>query len=115
MTADFIALVLQATGGAIADTADNNSTGTQGTHIMVAGLSFQVLSLLGFIAIVTDFALRVRRDRRNGSYNKESQQEMINGRSNGSFKHFLCSKSSITVMSTLLIRFQVLYLLHSSF
>jgi hypothetical protein len=33
MTADFIALVLQAVGGAIADTADSKVTSAQGTHL----------------------------------------------------------------------------------
>jgi hypothetical protein len=49
--------------------------------------------LLGFIAVASDFALRVRRARRNGAYNMESGQEMVNGKSNQSFKRFLYGKS----------------------
>ena len=55
ITCDFIALVLQATGGGLA----NTDSGTMGTHIMVAGLSFQVASLLLFIALSLEFAWRV--------------------------------------------------------
>jgi hypothetical protein len=40
ITCDFIALVLQAIGGTIADTASTANKGDQGTHIMVGGLAF---------------------------------------------------------------------------
>jgi len=96
MTADFIALVLQAAGGAIADTANTQSGSAQGTHIMVAGLSFQAFSLLGFIAVATMFALRVRTARMNGAYGKE-RQEIVNGRSNLSFKFFLTGIAIATI------------------
>lgn len=42
MTADWIALILQAIGGALADTASTEDGMNGGTHILVAGLSFQV-------------------------------------------------------------------------
>lgn len=35
-----------------------------GAHIMVAGLSFQVLSFLGFIAVASNFAWNVKRERK---------------------------------------------------
>jgi hypothetical protein len=59
MTFDFVALVLQAVGGAIADTAENEKDSDAGTHIMVAGLTFQVLCLLLFIGVAAEFAFRV--------------------------------------------------------
>ncbi len=91
ITCDFVALVLQATGGAIADTAATARGSQQGTHIMVGGLAFQVLSLLLFIALATEFALNVRRDRRvEGTASKEAGD--INGHSEKSFKHFLFGK-----------------------
>ncbi|KAE8454596.1 hypothetical protein EG329_000219 [Mollisiaceae sp. DMI_Dod_QoI] len=64
MSCDFIALVLQAAGGAIADTANTKKDSDTGTHIMVAGLAFQVLSLLAFIVISCHYAWAVIRLRR---------------------------------------------------
>ncbi|MCJ1478075.1 hypothetical protein MMC13_006750 [Lambiella insularis] len=60
---DVFALVLQATGGAIADTSNSGSTGQSGINIMIAGLAFQVASLTLFAALCGDFALRVRKYR----------------------------------------------------
>lgn len=57
---DIFALVLQAIGGALADTADSGSSLQQtGINIMIAGLSFQVVSLTIFIALCLDFAWNV--------------------------------------------------------
>jgi hypothetical protein len=84
MSCDFIALLLQATGGAIADTAGTPELSHVGTHIMVGGLGFQVLSLLLFIALAVEFAGNVRRDGRMGE-----KQQGGNGRSERSFKRFL--------------------------
>ena len=95
MTCDFIALVLQAVGGALADTADTQKGSDQGTHIMVGGLGFQVVSLLLFIALAVEFALNVRRDRRAGRFVGEAQENGgNNGKSNGTFKIFLFGKCS---------------------
>lgn len=64
MSCDFIALVLQAAGGAIADTADTRVGSDNGTHILVAGLAFQVLSLLFFIGISCHYSILVIRLRK---------------------------------------------------
>jgi len=45
----------------MASEANTDSVLHTGTHIMVAGLSFQVASLLLFIGLCTDFALAARR------------------------------------------------------
>jgi len=59
---DVISLVLQASGGALASiSSHNDEPTTTGDRIMIAGLSFQVLTLLLFIIATGDFALRVRR------------------------------------------------------
>jgi len=60
---DVTSLLLQAVGGAIAAVAvkGDGQDVQLGTHIMVAGLAFQVFSLLVFTAMCLDFALRVRR------------------------------------------------------
>ncbi|KAL1957830.1 hypothetical protein VTO42DRAFT_5395 [Malbranchea cinnamomea] len=61
---DIISLILQAVGGALASAAVTGTADPKpGTNVMVAGLAFQVFSLLVFITLVVDFALRVRRRR----------------------------------------------------
>ena len=63
ITFDIIALLLQAVGGAIASTADDDDRDMTdlGINIMIAGLAWQVASLLIFIAMSTYFFLRVRK------------------------------------------------------
>ncbi|KAK5123168.1 hypothetical protein LTR85_003366 [Meristemomyces frigidus] len=56
MSSDFLSLVLQAAGGAITDTADEQSTKQTGVDIMIAGLVLQALSLAVFLVVVADFA-----------------------------------------------------------
>jgi hypothetical protein len=58
-----VSLTLQGAGGGIAATAASGNL-TQinlGTNIMIAGLSFQVFSLLVFMVLCADFALRIRK------------------------------------------------------
>lgn len=58
---DVISLVLQAAGGGIASVASHDNKPVEtGDNIMIAGLSFQVLTLLVFIVCCVDFALRAR-------------------------------------------------------
>ncbi|KAL9117753.1 MAG: hypothetical protein Q9187_005708 [Circinaria calcarea] len=59
MTFDFLSLLLQAIGGAIASTAETESDIDIGIDIMIAGLSWQVVSLVLFIALCSEFAWRV--------------------------------------------------------
>ncbi|KAM0259116.1 hypothetical protein ACHAQJ_003487 [Trichoderma viride] len=61
MTCDFISLVLQALGGGLAATADDNSGAETGRAIMVAGVVFQVVSLLIFMGLWLEFVFRLRR------------------------------------------------------
>ncbi|EXJ91771.1 hypothetical protein A1O3_00321 [Capronia epimyces CBS 606.96] len=59
ITADFCALVLQAAGGAIAATAgDDDSFRDVGDHLMIAGISWQVLTLLIFAVATLDYLVR---------------------------------------------------------
>ncbi len=58
---DVISLILQALGGAKASGAQTYDAKQIGVHIMVAGLVLQVLSLLVFICLCTDFAYSVKR------------------------------------------------------
>lgn len=66
ITCDFISLVLQAAGGATAATASSSgaldlSQLANGEHTMMAGLSFQVCTLLVFAALALSYLVRVRR------------------------------------------------------
>jgi hypothetical protein len=60
ISADFLCLVLQAVGGALADTANTDTDEWNGVHIMIAGLSLQVGSLLAFSVLCAHFAWRLR-------------------------------------------------------
>ncbi|OJD10453.1 hypothetical protein AJ78_08545 [Emergomyces pasteurianus Ep9510] len=59
---DIISLVMQGLGGGIASVATRNrKDATAGINIMIAGLSFQVFSLLVFILLLAEFFVRVYR------------------------------------------------------
>jgi RTA1 like protein len=62
ISCDPVSLILQATGCAIASLADptDQKQSDLGVHIMVAGLAFQVFSLMLFMALFLDFGVRVR-------------------------------------------------------
>ncbi|KAF2651402.1 RTA1-domain-containing protein [Lophiostoma macrostomum CBS 122681] len=64
---DLLSLVLQAIGGGIAATARDNKGSKLGTHIMIAGLIAQVVSMTIFFAVWGDFVIRVRRAKLSGS------------------------------------------------
>jgi len=59
ISADISALILQAAGGAIAATAGNNESFRDvGDHLMITGISWQVLTLLLFAAATIDYTVR---------------------------------------------------------
>lgn len=58
---DFVSLLLQATGGAVASMADTKSVESMGINIMIAGLAFQVASMALFITLAAEIAWRVRK------------------------------------------------------
>lgn len=62
MTSDFLSLILQAAGGAIAEVATQNNDDPQaGTDIMIAGLLLQAVSLGFFLLVWSTFMIRVLR------------------------------------------------------
>lgn len=61
MTSDFISLVLQGAGGGLAATAKTHAGSETGRAIMVAGVVFQVISLLIFMCLWLEFTLRLRK------------------------------------------------------
>jgi hypothetical protein len=84
---DFVALVLQSAGGGIADTGNNINTRNGGVHLMVAGLSFQVLSILIFISLCAEFFWRVKINKKqNAASNGWTTRE---GPSSRHFKLFI--------------------------
>lgn len=68
LTADIISLVLQAAGGAIAATSDTTAGTNNGVNIMIAGLGFQVASLVVFSALCAELVYRVSRANRLGKF-----------------------------------------------
>lgn len=61
-TCDVASLVVQAVGGAKASMADTDDEMNMGTHIMVGGIGFQLLTMTLFGGLVADFMWRVFRD-----------------------------------------------------
>ena len=61
ISCDFLSLLLQAAGGALASVANTPAQDQTGINIMVAGLSWQVFSLVLFIALCAEYAWRVSR------------------------------------------------------
>jgi hypothetical protein len=59
ISCDFLSLLLQAIGGALASTANTPSQDQTGINIMIAGLSTQVASLVLFMTLCSEFAWRV--------------------------------------------------------
>ncbi|MCJ1337027.1 hypothetical protein MMC09_002306 [Bachmanniomyces sp. S44760] len=88
---DFLSLLLQAAGGAIASGADTISKNNMGRDIMVAGLGFQVGSLALFIALTAEFALRAWK--RQG----ELEPSFSTLRSSFKFRAFLFALALATV------------------
>ena len=59
---DFFSLVLQGAGGGITSTEDPGSSGQQaGIDVMIAGLAWQVVSIIIFMSLATDYYLSVKR------------------------------------------------------
>jgi hypothetical protein len=94
-----MSLLLQAAGGGIAssETHQNKSPDT-GDNIMVAGLAFQVFTLLIFMLLCADFALRtIRRHKTLGSSAFDQNPLFIQLRSKWQFKAFLAALTLATI------------------
>jgi uncharacterized BrkB/YihY/UPF0761 family membrane protein len=93
MTSDFLSLVLQAAGGAIADTAEQDADLKQtGVDIMIAGLVLQCISLLIFLIVALDFFVRVYR---HGADQSSASRNAL--RSKFTFRLFLVSLLTATL------------------
>jgi len=94
---DIASLVLQALGGGIASAKTHqNEDPTVGNNIMIAGLAFQVLTLLIFIVLALDFAIRtICRIRRLGQDALDPRHAKL--RDSWQFKGFLVTLSFSTL------------------
>ncbi len=94
---DIASLVLQALGGGIASAKTHqNEDATVGNNIMIAGLAFQVLTLLVFIVLALDFAIRtIVRTRKLGQDALDPRHRKL--RNSLRFKGFLVALSFATL------------------
>ncbi|KAI4093306.1 MAG: hypothetical protein LQ339_007701 [Xanthoria mediterranea] len=60
---DLFSLILQGAGGGVAASASDQSTQDTGSNLMLAGIVWQVVTLIVFAALAGDFVLRVSRAR----------------------------------------------------
>lgn len=99
---DLISLILQAAGGALTATADEDQPdlGQTGINIMIAGLASQVASLAVFMALCVDFAIRACRHR------DQLNNDFIHLRSTRLWKGFLfgISIATTTIMARCIYR-----------
>ncbi|KAH8089893.1 RTA1-domain-containing protein [Cristinia sonorae] len=63
LTADIIALVVQGAGGGLAATANTDAGSNLGANIMLGGIIFQLVALVIFIGIATEYYMRYLADR----------------------------------------------------
>ncbi|KAK3943130.1 RTA1-domain-containing protein [Diplogelasinospora grovesii] len=96
---DVISLVLQATGGGMASVASHNGDSVDtGDNIMIAGLSFQVLTLMVFMVCALDFGLNVlRRHRRYGADAFDQSATARRVRNSKAFKGLLAALALSTI------------------
>jgi hypothetical protein len=80
ITCDFISLLLQAVGGALAATEDKTNPTNVGVNVMIAGLAFQVASLALFMFLSLEFVYRAVQARQadlNFEFFKLGQRKMF--------------------------------------
>ncbi len=93
-----MSLILQAAGGALAATGAEDSSPDLGVHIMMAGLVFQVVTLIVFIILSLLFARQTRsRQVKEGTYSLVDDNAIINLRNSAAFKRFLFSLVLATI------------------
>lgn len=70
-TADVVSLVIQAIGGGSASVASNRGTNTKpGTNTMVAGILFQLATMVVFVGFMLDFLRRAFKMEKPGNTNR---------------------------------------------
>jgi len=96
---DLVSLLLQAAGGGLASAASHsNKSPDTGDNIMVAGLAFQVLTLLIFMMLCVDFAVRTRRRYRSMGQDAFDQNPIyVTLRGSWRFKGFIAALTLATI------------------
>ncbi|KAI1378945.1 RTA1-domain-containing protein [Hypoxylon crocopeplum] len=96
---DIVSLILQAAGGGLAASAFHTGKSTDlGDNIMIAGLAFQVFTLLVFIALSVDFLINTtRRHRALGSAALDQDPALVAVRGSWMFKGFLAALALSTI------------------
>lgn len=95
VSCDFLSLVLQGAGGGIASTAAGaNKSPQPGTNVMLAGLGFQVFTLIVFIALCAEYARRVMQRVRSGGQLDPVHTKL---RQSKRFRGFLAALSLSTI------------------
>lgn len=96
---DVISLVLQATGGGMASVASHRGESVEtGDNIMIAGLSFQVLTLLVFMAFSADFAFNTwKRYKRLGAAALDQDDDVRKTRNSFKFRGFIAALALATI------------------
>ncbi|KAI0010875.1 RTA1-domain-containing protein [Xylariaceae sp. FL0662B] len=97
---DIVSLVLQAAGGGIASVATHQKRSPDtGDNIMIAGLSFQVLTLLVFIILCVDFGVNTVRRRRalGGDAALDQDPVLVAVRRSWRFRGFLAALALSTI------------------
>ncbi|KAK6224993.1 RTA1 like protein [Colletotrichum tabaci] len=99
---DLVSLVLQAVGGALASVANHRREPTRtGENVMIAGLAYQVLTMLLFMIVAADFALRTylracHAHLPNLSVALDNHPAMVRLRASRRFKAFLAALAIAT-------------------
>ncbi|KAI1343193.1 RTA1 like protein-domain-containing protein [Xylariaceae sp. FL0016] len=96
---DVICLITQSAGGTIsAIAASNKDSTTTGDNIIIIGLALQVVTLFAFMALATDFGLRViLRKRRLGFAALDQNPALVALRGSPLFRGFLLALSVSTI------------------
>ncbi|KAH7106600.1 RTA1-domain-containing protein [Auriculariales sp. MPI-PUGE-AT-0066] len=78
LTADLVALVIQAIGGGLASSANDHAGSERGAQIMLAGIGIQFAALTIYSLLAIEFLVRVALDRPLRSLNLSSRGDMDN-------------------------------------
>lgn len=111
MAADWIALILQAAGGAIADTAATEAGMNSGTNILVAGLSFQVFGLIVFMIVVVDYTFKVSGERTRRKAASWAAGEDKIGASERKMRYLCCSMLNFNFCFLIALTYHYLHFL----
>ncbi|KAI0061919.1 RTA1-domain-containing protein [Artomyces pyxidatus] len=91
LSCDIIALVVQAVGGAMASEATTNSGAATGGRVMLGGIIFQLIAIVFYVALASEFLFRYIKDSPIRSY------EGARGKTDKRMKLLLLGMSIMTV------------------